>query len=140
LCAHRAASNKSPAMDAAASADRKERDDKKQGEKKDAGKVSFTGLFRYADSTDVLLMLVGTVAAMANGVSQPLMTVIFGQVINAFGEATNNNVLSRVNEVGLQMLHAVSCRCPGLSLANTARITVHGAHTAAESRSTSLLL
>jgi hypothetical protein len=117
--AHRTvASNKSPAMD-----------DKKQ-EEKDARKVSFTGLFRYTDGTDVLLMLVGTVAAMANGVSQPLMTLIMGQVINAFGEATNDNVLSRVNEVSPQMPHSVSCRCPGLSLANTARITVHGAHTA----------
>lgn len=62
-------------------------------------KVSFTGLFRYADGTDVLLMLLGTVGALANGVSQPVMTVIFGQVINAFGDATIDNVLHRVNEV-----------------------------------------
>jgi hypothetical protein len=81
LCAHHTvASNKSPAMDAAAAAaDGKERDDKKQ-EEKDAGKVSFTGLFRYTDDTDVLLMLVGTVAAMANGVSQPLMTLIMARL------------------------------------------------------------
>jgi ATP-binding cassette, subfamily B (MDR/TAP), member 1 len=85
--------------------DAKERDEKKE-EKKDAGKkVSFTGLFRYADGTDMLLMLVGTVAAMANGVTQPLMTVIFGQVINAFGGATSDDVLSRVNKVSR---HAIS--------------------------------
>uniref|UniRef100_A0A0E0FRQ3 MDR-like ABC transporter n=1 Tax=Oryza nivara TaxID=4536 RepID=A0A0E0FRQ3_ORYNI len=75
-------------------------EDKKKEEDGDAGKkVSFTGLFRYADGTDLLLMAVGTVAALANGVSQPLMTVIFGQVINAFGEATNGDVLHRVNQV-----------------------------------------
>ncbi|KAK3161660.1 hypothetical protein QOZ80_1BG0079860 [Eleusine coracana subsp. coracana] len=89
----------------AAAADAKEKDGKKE-EKKDAGKrVSFTGLFRYADGTDVLLMLVGSVAAMANGVSQPLMTVIFGQMINAFGGATIDNVLSRVNEAVLNFVY-----------------------------------
>ena len=62
-------------------------------------RVSFTGLFRYADSTDLLLMLVGTLAALGNGVSQPLMTVIFGDLIDAFGGATNGNVLHRVNKV-----------------------------------------
>jgi hypothetical protein len=97
--AHTVASTRLRAMDA------KERDEKKE-EKKDAGKkVSFTGLFRYADGTDMLLMLVGTVAAMANGVTQPLMTVIFGQVINAFGGATSDDVLSRVNKVSR---HAIS--------------------------------
>lgn len=66
----------------------------------DAGKkVPFTGLFRYADGMDVLLMVLGTVGALANGVSQPVMTVIFGQVINAFGDATIDDVLHRVNQV-----------------------------------------
>jgi hypothetical protein len=44
-------------------------------------------------------MLVGTVAALANGMSQPLMTVVFGDVIDAFGGATTANVLHRVNKV-----------------------------------------
>ncbi|CAD6230187.1 unnamed protein product [Miscanthus lutarioriparius] len=72
----------------------------------DAGKkVPFTGLFRYADGTDVLLMLLGTVGALANGVSQPVMTVIFGQVINAFGDATTDNVLHRVNQAVLNFVY-----------------------------------
>lgn len=113
-------------MSAAAAADAaKERDEKKKD--KDAGKrVSFTGLFRYADGTDALLILVGTVASLANGISQPLMTVIFGQVINAFGDATVDTVLSRVNEVSRLPVLAVYCRPPGqflpspcLSLANS---------------------
>jgi ATP-binding cassette subfamily B (MDR/TAP) protein 1 len=62
--------------------------------------VSFTSLFRYADGADVVLMILGTVGAMANGVSKPLMTVIFGQVVNAFGGAVGvDDVLSRVNKV-----------------------------------------
>jgi ATP-binding cassette subfamily B (MDR/TAP) protein 1 len=63
-------------------------------------KVSFTGLFRYADGTDVLLMILGTVGALANGVTQPIMTLIFGQVIDAFGGAVGlDDVLRRVNKV-----------------------------------------
>jgi ATP-binding cassette subfamily B (MDR/TAP) protein 1 len=66
----------------------------------DHGKrVSFTGMLRYADGTDLLLMLVGTAAALGNGVSQPLMTIIFGDLIDAFGGATTGNVLDRVNKV-----------------------------------------
>jgi ATP-binding cassette, subfamily B (MDR/TAP), member 1 len=87
-------------MDAAAAAAAKGRDG--HGEEKEGGhgkRVSFTGMFRYADRTDLLLMLVGTLAALANGVSQPLMTVIFGDMIDAFGGATSGNVLHRVNKV-----------------------------------------
>ncbi|CAL4983813.1 unnamed protein product [Urochloa decumbens] len=78
----------------------------KKGGGGDAGKkVSFAGLFRYADRTDVLLMLVGTAAALANGMAQPLMTVIFGQVINAFGGANTGDVLSRVNKAVLNFVY-----------------------------------
>ncbi|KAJ1284940.1 hypothetical protein BS78_03G243800 [Paspalum vaginatum] len=86
----------------------------------DAGKkVSFAALFRYADRRDVLLMLVGTAAAPANGMAQPLMTVIFGQVINAFGGATTDTVLHRVNKLGYVLalgridVHLVYLFAPG---------------------------
>ncbi|KAL6615850.1 hypothetical protein ACP70R_038120 [Stipagrostis hirtigluma subsp. patula] len=96
-------------MDAAAAAKGRDGDEEKKKKENgggDAGKkVSFAALFRYADGTDVLLMLVGTVAAVANGVSQPLMTVIFGQVINAFGGATTDDVLRRVNEAVLNFVY-----------------------------------
>uniref|UniRef100_A0A453A823 ABC transporter domain-containing protein n=1 Tax=Aegilops tauschii subsp. strangulata TaxID=200361 RepID=A0A453A823_AEGTS len=62
-------------------------------------KVSFMGLFRHADGKDQLLMLVGTVAALANGMTTPLMTVFFGDVLDGFGGATDANVLQRVNKV-----------------------------------------
>ncbi|VAH62844.1 unnamed protein product [Triticum turgidum subsp. durum] len=78
------------------------------GEEKEGGhakRVSFTGMFRYADRTDQLLMLVGTLAALANGVSQPLMTVIFGDMIDAFGGATGDNVLHRVNKAVLNFVY-----------------------------------
>uniref|UniRef100_A0ACD5VKI2 Uncharacterized protein n=1 Tax=Avena sativa TaxID=4498 RepID=A0ACD5VKI2_AVESA len=94
-------------MDAAAATERDNGGTKKKEEVGvDHGKrVSFTGMFRYADRTDLLLMLVGTVAAVGNGVSQPLMTVIFGDLIDAFGGATTGNVLHRVNKAVLSFVY-----------------------------------
>ena len=77
------------------------------GEKKDATaaaatgkKVSLLGMFRYADRLDVLLMVVGAVGAVANGVAEPLMTVIFGNVIDSFGDSTAQSVIRSVRKVG----------------------------------------
>lgn len=97
-------------MDAAGGAKGRDGVDKKEEGSGNGGgdagkKVPFTGLFRYADGTDVLLMLLGTVGALANGVSQPVMTVIFGQVINAFGDATIDDVLNRVNQAVLNFVY-----------------------------------
>ena len=76
------------------------------GEKKDATaaaaaakKVSLLGMFRYADRLDVLLMVVGAVGAVANGVAEPLMTVIFGNVIDSFGDSTAQSVIRSVRKV-----------------------------------------
>lgn len=65
----------------------------------DEGKVSMLKMFKFADSYDMMLMAAGTAAALANGISQPMMTLIFGQMIDAFGGATSVNVLHRVNSV-----------------------------------------
>lgn len=57
-------------------------------------------LFSFADSLDHLLMLVGTVGAVGNGISMPLMTVIFGSMINAFGgSSTTAEVVDEVSGV-----------------------------------------
>ncbi|KFQ98266.1 Multidrug resistance protein 1, partial [Nipponia nippon] len=40
--------------------------------------------FRYADWLDVLLMIVGLMAAVANGTGLPLMIVVFGEMTNSF--------------------------------------------------------
>ena len=47
--------------------------------------VPLLKLFSFADSTDVALMIVGTVGAIASGLGMPLMTILFGQMINSFG-------------------------------------------------------
>ncbi|TVU15559.1 hypothetical protein EJB05_39085, partial [Eragrostis curvula] len=83
--------------------------DHADGDKKDeaaaAKKVPLLGMFRYADRLDVLLMVVGTVGAVANGVSDPLVTVLLGNVINSFGESTAESILRRVSKVVLQVVY-----------------------------------
>jgi ATP-binding cassette subfamily B (MDR/TAP) protein 1 len=56
-------------------------------------------LFAFADRTDALLMAVGAVMAVANGMAQPTMTFIFGDVIDAFGSSASPDVLHRVVKV-----------------------------------------
>jgi len=74
-------------------------DSKKNKVKDQSNKtVPFYKLFSFADSWDYLLMFVGTIGAVANGVSMPLLTIIIGDAIDAFGGNVNTN----------QIVHLVS--------------------------------
>nr|KYP57752.1 ABC transporter B family member 4 [Cajanus cajan] len=69
--------------------------------------VPFYKLFSFADSWDYLLMLVGTISAVGNGISMPLMTVLIGDAIDAFGgNAVNKQVV--VHEVSKASLKFAS--------------------------------
>ncbi|OEL38177.1 ABC transporter B family member 11 [Dichanthelium oligosanthes] len=70
-----------------------------------ASKVPFHELFKYADGTDAMVMLVGLVAALGNGMSMVMITVIFGQMVDAFGAATPDNVVPRVNKAALNFVY-----------------------------------
>jgi ATP-binding cassette subfamily B (MDR/TAP) protein 1 len=64
------------------------------------GRVSLHRLFAFADRMDALLMAVGALAAVANGMAQPLMTFVVGDVIGAFGSAeSSDDVLHSVIKV-----------------------------------------
>ena len=52
-------------------------------------RVPFYKLFSFADSTDKALMIIGTIGAIGNGVCMPLMAVIFGELVDSFGENQN---------------------------------------------------
>ncbi|KAK4476391.1 hypothetical protein RD792_015542 [Penstemon davidsonii] len=80
-------------------------------EKKEQRKtVPFYKLFSFADSMDKFLMTVGTIGAIVNGLSQPLMSIIFGEIIDAFGKAEINNTLSLVSKVLLKFVYlALGC-------------------------------
>ncbi|CAL4964049.1 unnamed protein product [Urochloa decumbens] len=71
-----------------------------------ATRVPFHKLFAFADSTDVALMLLGALGAVANGAAMPFMTVLFGNLIDAFGGAMSiHKVVDRVSNVSLQFIY-----------------------------------
>lgn len=62
-------------------------------------------LYSFADFTDFLLIGVGTVAAIGNGISMPLMTLLLGNLVNAFGQNANiEQVVDEVSKVLFQTL------------------------------------
>lgn len=80
----------------------------RQGEEEETKKdekaktVPFYKLFAFADSYDVLLMICGSVGAMGNGVGLPLMTLLFGDLIDSFGQNQNNkDIVDVVSKVSL---------------------------------------
>ncbi|KAI4384908.1 hypothetical protein MLD38_002993 [Melastoma candidum] len=84
-------------------------DDRSSGEKAVAlekpSSVPFHKLFSFADSTDVLLMVIGTVGAVGNGLGVPLMTILFGQIIDSFGQNSQADVVLVVSKVCLKFIY-----------------------------------
>ncbi|KAM3299662.1 hypothetical protein ACQJBY_040927 [Aegilops geniculata] len=82
-------------------------EEEEKGRKKmtKGGKASFHDLFKNADTADVVLMLVGTVTALASGMSQVVMSIIFGRMVDAFGGATRDTILPRVDKVVLEFVY-----------------------------------
>ncbi|XP_061356075.1 ABC transporter B family member 9-like [Gastrolobium bilobum] len=68
-------------------------------------KVPFYKLFSFADRLDVTLMIIGTICAVANGFSQPLMTLIFGKLINTFGTTDPSHIVKEVAKVSLLFVY-----------------------------------
>lgn len=62
-------------------------------------KVPFYKLFNFADRVDVTLMIIGVICAMANGLSQPLMALIFGKLITTFGSTDPSHIVNEVSKV-----------------------------------------
>ncbi|CAM6099091.1 unnamed protein product [Calypogeia fissa] len=70
--------------------------------------VSLRKLFEFADGIDVLLMIVGSIGAIGAGVAQPLMTLLFGELINAFGQnyaTSTHRLVHEVNKVVLDFVY-----------------------------------
>ncbi|XP_027338176.1 ABC transporter B family member 9-like [Abrus precatorius] len=68
-------------------------------------KVPFYKLFTFADHLDKALMSIGTICAIANGWSQPLMTVILGKLINTFGSTDPSSAIREVSKVSLLFVY-----------------------------------
>ncbi|EEF47169.1 ABC transporter B family member 11 [Ricinus communis] len=79
--------------------------EKSKGEEK-TNSVPFHKLFSFADSVDIVLMIIGTIGALGNGLSMPLMTIFLGDTIDAFGNNQNNqDVVDVVSKVSLKFVY-----------------------------------
>ncbi|KAL0914305.1 hypothetical protein M5K25_014641 [Dendrobium thyrsiflorum] len=86
--------------------------DARDGKKEDQETkvVPIYKLFSFSDSTDIILMTLGTAGALANGATMPLLTVIMGSLINTFGEDPDiDQVVHRVSKVHEAFFQSLSC-------------------------------
>ncbi|PPD73226.1 hypothetical protein GOBAR_DD29848 [Gossypium barbadense] len=68
--------------------------------------IPFYKLFAFADRTDTMLMIIGTIGAIGNGLCMPLMTTILGDLIDAFGQnQSNDRVVHVVSRVALRFVY-----------------------------------
>lgn len=88
-----------------------QQDSDKTKQTENTNTVPFYKLFSFADSTDMVLMIIGTIAAIGNGLSLPIMTILFGELIDSFGQNQNNkDVLRVVSKVSLKFVYlALGC-------------------------------
>ncbi|KAL8062072.1 hypothetical protein ABFX02_02G122900 [Erythranthe guttata] len=72
--------------------------------------VRFYKLFSFADFRDKILMAIGTIAAIGNGLSQPIMSLILGELTDVFGISKSDDPLSEVSKVSLKFVYlALGC-------------------------------
>ncbi|KAL8460800.1 hypothetical protein ACS0TY_032345 [Phlomoides rotata] len=67
-------------------------------------KVGLHKLLSYADRIDVVLMIVGSIGAVANGASQPISTLTFSQLVTTLGQPDPAQLLHQVSQVALKIL------------------------------------
>ncbi|KAL0442574.1 UNVERIFIED_CONTAM: ABC transporter B family member 9 [Sesamum latifolium] len=70
----------------------------KDGVKKNQKVGLYKLLFSYADRRDVVLMIIGSVGAIANGASQPISTLAFSQLVNSLGNPSQTQLLHQVSK------------------------------------------
>ncbi|KAH9620345.1 hypothetical protein KSS87_015948 [Heliosperma pusillum] len=69
-------------------------------------KVPFYKLFSFADSTDIALMIVGSVGAVGNGLAMPVMSVLLGQLVDAFGQNQDtHHIIHIISKVALRFVY-----------------------------------
>ena len=84
--------------------------EKKKEEKEE--RVRLGQLFRYADWGDWFLMAIGTVFAIGNGATLPLLTIFFGDIIEALviynGTAASKDALDSSVKKGNHCYHVLA--------------------------------
>jgi len=92
-------SGKSSPTDSKDGKDAKKKDEKTQGKQ-----VAWTQLLRYASGKDKVMMLVGTIFAIINGLALPVFSIWFGQMLDDFNSNDTNQVLVGVRRAAYVFL------------------------------------
>lgn len=83
----------------------KERHNTRKNKQKNTKTVPYYKLYSFADTMDYLLMFVGTVSAVGNGFCMPIMAIIFGSLVNSFGDNGNNReTVHKVSKVPFELI------------------------------------
>ncbi|XP_050237901.1 ABC transporter B family member 21-like [Mercurialis annua] len=67
--------------------------------------LPFHKLFSYRDCMDTVLMIMGTIGAIANGLPMPLMAIVLGDTIDAFGHSQDKDVVDVVSRASLNFVY-----------------------------------
>lgn len=63
-------------------------------------KVPYHKLFSFADKADYALMLIGAVTAVGSGLCLPLVSLLFGELANSFGQnVETRSIVDQVSKV-----------------------------------------
>ncbi|KAL3850148.1 hypothetical protein ACJIZ3_012030 [Penstemon smallii] len=69
-------------------------------------KVPYHKLFAFADHADFALMFIGVITAVGSGLGLPLMTLLYGELANSFGQnVESKRVVNEVSKVSLQFVY-----------------------------------
>lgn len=80
----------------------KKKDEKVEEEKPPS--VKFSELFRYSTRTEKILIFVAFACAAVHGCIQPLFTIIFGAIINRFGDTPREEIVDEIGKYGVYFI------------------------------------
>ena len=83
----------------------------KKGPKAVVEQVSYFRLYRFATPLEVIMVLFGTLCALAAGALQPLSILVFGNIIDAFGPSSDLLTNITTSAVQMTVLGCISFVC-----------------------------
>lgn len=79
-------------------------DAQKAGRSKNS-EISLLKLFKYADSTDLWLMVLGTIGTVADGIATPVTMFIMSSLLNTIGSGATGNFVHTISKYTLRLVY-----------------------------------
>ena len=67
--------------------------------------VSYFKLYSLAEPLDYFLIALGTIGAVVNGITMPLFTLVFGKLINTYGDPDTSSLEKTINDIALDFVY-----------------------------------